>query len=437
MTAAGERSGSFAPARGLTGEARVPADKSISHRAAMVGAISESPVEIRNFLRADDTNSTLNALAACGVRIENLTGSEPVVHGAGLRGLQAPAETIDIGNSGTSIRLLPGIFAGQRGSFVLDGDPSIRRRPMDRIVKPLRGMGVDITAEGGRFAPLLVTGGPVHGITYELPVASAQVKSAILLAGLFADGPTTVIEPAVCRDHTEIMLAQAGARVEKDGLKTTVYPARRLHLDQITVPADFSSAAFFLVAATIVPGSSISLPAVGTNPTRTGLIDIMERMGADIEMRPAPGHSSGEPVSDLRVRAATLSGVEVGGDITGRAIDELPLVALLGAFADGDTVVSGAAELKVKESDRIAGLVSNLAAIGVDIEATEDGFIVHGGAGVEGGIFKSMGDHRLAMLGAIAGLGSRTGVEVIGFACVSVSFQGYAAALNGLTEGGA
>lgn len=423
----------FAPARaGLRGTVRVPADKSVSHRAAMIASVCDAIVEIHDFLRADDTLATLRAMAACGVRVENLERGDPVVHGVGLRGLSAPAGAIDIGNSGTSIRLLAGLFAGQRGTFVLDGDASIRRRPMDRIVEPLQLMGVDIEARENSFAPVKVTGGPVKAISYRLPVASAQAKSAILLAGLFGDGPTTVIEPAVCRDHTEIMLEAAGVRVEKEGLTTTICPPDRLHLDSLTVVSDFSSAAFFLVAAAIVPGSDVLIKAAGVNPTRTGLIDIMQEMGADIvlENRRSEG---GEPVADIRVRPAPLKGVEVRGDISGRAIDELPLVALLGAFASGDTVVRGAAELKVKESDRIAGLAANLAAAGVQIEPTDDGFKVHGSDGVTGGgLFKSMGDHRMAMLGAITGLASRSGVQVAGFDCISVSFPEFGQMLSGL-----
>lgn len=438
----------FMPSGGLKGTLRVPADKSVSHRAAIIAAISDSPVRINNFLRAADTNSTLQAITACGVRVESPGGGDPktgesgpfrgdngdnelnpdesslIVHGVGLRGLKAPGSVINIGNSGTSIRLLPGIFAGQSGSFTLDGDESIRLRPMDRIVKPLREMGVDIEAREGRFAPVTVKGGKVCRIRYEMPVASAQVKSALLLAGLFADGPTEVVEPAVCRDHTEIMLAQAGARVEKEDLLTRIYPAERLQLDLVDVVADFSSAAFFLVAATIIPGSEITLTGVGVNPTRTGLLDILLDMGADITL--VNNHlQGGELVADLKVRHARLHGQAVGGGITGRAIDELPLLALAGAFAEGETLVTGAAELKVKESDRIAGLVDNLAAIGVQIEALADGFVVHGIHGPLSGRFQSRGDHRLAMLGAVSGLASRGGVKVDDFDCVAVSHPSF------------
>lgn len=391
--------GGGGPTTGLKGSLTVPPDKSISHRAAIIAAICDAPVRIHNFLAAADTLATLRALEACGVAVErgDVGGSgggrdagEPgdegdarggsssggaglTVRGAGLKGLKPPDGVIDVGNSGTTMRLLPGVFAGQEGEFTLDGDESIRRRPMDRIVAPLKEMGVEIEARDGRYAPVKVSGGSVRGIDYRMPVASAQVKSTLLLAGLYADGPVTVREPAACRDHTEIMLARAGARVERKGLNVTVHPAGRLTLDEVEVPGDFSSAAFFIVAAAIVAGSELKIEGVGVNPTRTGLLDILKDMGADISLE-RQCSAGGEPVADLLVRWAPLKGVEVGGEISGRAIDELPLVALAGAFAEGETVVSGAAELKVKESDRIAGLVENLAGVGVDIE-------VRGGVG--------------------------------------------------------
>ncbi|MHB1055896.1 MAG: 3-phosphoshikimate 1-carboxyvinyltransferase [Thermoleophilia bacterium] len=425
MAATAGRAVSFLPAAGLRGEVMVPADKSISHRAAMIAAICVSPVQIEYFLEADDTLATMSAIGACGVSIERQEPGRYVIAGRGLRGFKAPAAPIDIGNSGTSMRLLPGIFAGQRGCFILDGDSSIRRRPMDRIVEPLRAMGIDIQAENdGIYAPLKVCGGPVGAIDYQLPVASAQVKSAVLLAGLFADGPTSVTEPAVCRDHTERMLRQAGAKVTRDGMRTRIQPAAALELDRVVVPGDFSSAAFFMVA-TVVSGSRVTLTRVGVNDTRTGLLDIMVGMGADITIQNRM-NIAGEPYADIAVGHASLTGVEVTADITGRAIDELPLVALLGACASGDIVVRGAAELKVKESDRIGGLVDNMQAVGVDIEALADGFVVHGdGAGLTGGAFASNGDHRMAMLGAVAGLASRAGVTVDDFACAAVSYPAF------------
>ncbi len=417
----------FMPSGGLKGTIQAPADKSVSHRAAVIAAISDSTVKIKNFLRAADTQCTLRAIAACGVPVDNLddvSPGDPVIHGAGLRGLRPPAGPIDIGNSGTSIRLLPGVFAGQEGSFTLDGDESIRLRPMDRIVEPLQKMGVSIKARDGLYAPLTVTGGSVHAVHFDMPVASAQVKSSLLLAALYADGPTEVVEPAVCRDHTEIMLAAAGARIEKEGLLTRIYPAKHLHMDDVDIIADISSAAFWLVAGSIVPGSEITLTGVGVNPTRTGLLDILLEMGADITLE-NECRRKGELVADLTVRYARLHGLAVGGGIVGRAIDELPLLALAGAFATGETLVTGAAELKVKESDRIAGLVENLDAIGVHIKGTDDGFVVRGIHGPLGGSFFSHGDHRMAMLGAVAGLASREGVEVVDFDSVSVSYPSF------------
>ncbi len=422
----------FSPAGGLRGTLALPPDKSISHRAAIIGAICDSPEEIGNFLGSDDTAATLAAIQACGVRVERPGRGSLVIHGAGLRGLSAPAAAIDAANSGTTMRLLAGVFAGQRGCFTLDGDASLRRRPMDRIVTPLRSMGVSIEARDDNFAPLKICGGKVRALDYQMPVASAQVKSALLLAGLYGDGPTVVREPVACRDHTEIMLKAAGARVEKEGLLTRIYPAAKLRLDRVVVPADFSAAAFFLVAASIIPGSRIALPAVGVNPTRTGLLDILDEMGARIVRKPAPG-TQAEPANDLHVEAAQLKGVRISGEISGRAIDELPLVALAGAFAEGETVVSGASELRLKEADRIRGVVDNLAGIGINIKARPDGFVVRGGGKrPRGGKFKSLGDHRLAMLGAVAGAASREGVEVQGFDCVSVSYPDFRKGLMSL-----
>ncbi len=424
----------FRPSGGLRGSLQVPADKSISHRAALIAAISDGPVEILNFLEAADTHYTLEALAACGVGVEDHGGGTRMITGVGLRGFRQPETALDLGNSGTTIRLLPGILAGQDGRFTLDGDESLRRRPMDRVVEPLRLMGVEIEAREGRYAPLVIEGGDVRAAIYEMPMASAQVKSAILLAGLYADAPTEVTEPSACRDHTEIMLANAGASLERKGLRTIIYPADFLQLESVAVPGDFSSAAFLLLGATIIPGSQLELPAVGVNPTRTGLLDILVEMGADITLEHT--HSqAGEPVADITVQSASLSAVEVGAEISGRTIDELPLVALAAAFADGDTTVRGASELRHKESDRISSLIDNLSALGVHIEMLEDGFRVRGGPGILGGTCNSLGDHRMAMLGAVAGLASRAGVKVRGYGCVDVSFPGFREALAAVEAG--
>ena len=335
------------------------------------------------------------------------SGADMVIGGVGLRGAREVSGPIDVGNAGTLIRLLPGWLAGQPGGrWTLDGDDSIRRRPMGRIAEPLRAMGAKIECREDRFAPLVVHASALSGIEYELPVASAQVKSCLLLAGLLADGPTTVIEPLPSRDHTEIMLAAAGVPIERTGNRVTVEPVDGLAIESIAVPADFSSAAFFVVAATLVPGSQLLIEGVGLNATRVGLLDVLDRMGAGVD-RGAVRDAGGEPVGDLRVRQAGLRATEVGAAEVPALIDELPLVALLGVFAEGRTVVSGAEELRHKESDRIATVVGGLRGLGAEIEATDDGFVVEGTGELRGGEIDSHGDHRLAMLGAVAGLASQ------------------------------
>lgn len=419
----------FDPAAPLSGALTPPPDKSISHRAALIAALSDGPVEIANYLRAADTISTAAAVHELGATIETHeareSGADMMIAGVGLRGAREHPEPIEVGNAGTLMRLLPGWLAGQgHGRWTLDGDDSIRRRPMERIAEPLRQMGAEIECREGRFAPLVVTGSALSGIEYELPVASAQVKSCLLLAGLLADGPTTVIEPLPTRDHTEIMLAAAGARVTRGANRVTIEPAERIALESIAVPGDFSSAAFFVVAATLVGGSQLLIEGVNLNPTRTGLLDVMERMGAAIDLG-ARRDSGGEPVGDLDVRHAQLRGTEVGAAEVPALIDELPLVALLGVFAAGRTVVTGAQELRHKESDRIATVVEGLKGLGAQIEATEDGFVIEGSGGLAGGAIDSHGDHRLAMLGAVAGLASQDGVEVRDFAAAAVSYPGF------------
>jgi 3-phosphoshikimate 1-carboxyvinyltransferase len=414
----------FAPAGPLRGEIAAPPDKSLSHRAALLGAMSSTPVRITNYLDAEDTNSTLAAVRALGARVANGR-----VHGPGLRGVARNA-TIDVGNAGTLMRLLPGWLAGQDGgAWTLDGDASIRRRPVDRIAAPLTRMGAELEAREDRFPPFTVHGRRLRGIEYRLPMASAQVKSCVLLAGLLADGPTTVIEPKPSRDHTERLLLRAGARLERDGDRVTVHPADQLHLDHIHVLGDPSSAAFHIAAAALVPGSRIRITDVGLNWTRTGFLQIVRRMGGRIEGEleaPAAGPlSPDEPFGDLEISHAPLTGTTVEPDEVPLAIDELPLVALLGCFAEGETVVRGAEELRVKESDRIASVVEGLRGLGATIEATEDGFAVTGSSGLRGGVLRANGDHRLAMLGAIAGLASQEGVEVVGMEAAAVSYPGF------------
>jgi len=445
----------FAPSGPLRGELRPPPDKSISHRAALIGAMTEGPVDVAGCLDAADTRATLVALRRLGVEVEQESrsaapgGIDIRVHGIGLRGPGERIESggdpvaLDVGNAGTLIRLLPGWLAGQgRGAWRLDGDDSIRRRPVDRVAEPLHEMGAALECRDGRLPPLDVAGGALHGISYRMPVASAQVKSCVLLAGLQADGETQVIEPASTRDHTERMLSAWGARVTIEDLRTvptvgggparriTVQPAAALSGAAVTVPGDFSSAAFMLVAATIVEGSRVRLTDVGLNPTRIGLLGILNRMEAPIEVDEGP--EGVEPTGTILARHGPLKATRVHAEEVPLAIDELPLVALLGCFAEGTTVVSGAGELRHKESDRIATVVDGLRAIGADIEATEDGFAVTGTRGLRGGPLAAHGDHRLAMLGAVAGLASRDGVEVQGMDAAAVSYPGFESDLRTL-----
>jgi 3-phosphoshikimate 1-carboxyvinyltransferase len=347
-----------------------------------------------------------------------------------LRGA-APAR-VDVGNAGTLLRLLPGWLAGQEtGEWTLDGDESIRRRPIDRIVEPLRLMGARLRCRDDRLTPLEIESAPLGGIEYEMPVASAQVKSCLLFAGLLAEGETRVVESLPSRDHTERMLAAAGADVRHDGSAVTVRRAERLEPAAIVVPADFSSAAFFVVAALLVPGSDVVLEGVGLNPTRVGLLAILRRMGAELEIEPEGGRG-GEPVGRIRIRPSELRGTEVSGAEIPLAIDELPLVALAACFASGTTTIRDAAELRRKESDRIATVTEALTALGASIEATEDGMTIEGGEGLRGGAVDSHGDHRIAMLGAIAGLASRDGVAVEGMDAAAVSYPGFEADLGSL-----
>jgi 3-phosphoshikimate 1-carboxyvinyltransferase len=428
----------FDPVDGLVGELVPPPDKSISHRAAIVGAMSDGHVRVRGYLRSADTSGTLEAVAALGARLVDAqprgAGLDLELAGAGLRGADPGAAAIDVGNSGTLIRILPGWLAGQpRGLWALQGDESIARRPVDRVVHPLRRMGATVDCREGGLPPIVVEGSDLHGVEYELPVASAQVKSCVLLAGLLADGETTVIEPLPTRDHTEIMLRAAGVAVRAQEGRVTVGGERRLELGEVDVPGDFSSAAFFIAAATLVPGSELRLRGVGVNPTRTGFLQVLERMGGDVEVerRDAAG---GEPAGDLLVRSARLRGTEVEPAEVPLAIDELPLVALLGAFAEGTTIVRGAQELRRKESDRVTTVVDGLRALGARIEAAPDGFVVAGGGELQGGRIDAAGDHRIAMLGAVAGMASRTGVEVDAFEAAAVSYPTFADDLRGITR---
>ncbi|HYM46678.1 MAG TPA: 3-phosphoshikimate 1-carboxyvinyltransferase [Solirubrobacteraceae bacterium] len=418
----------FEPSTGLAGELRAPADKAISHRAALLGAMAAEPVRIENYLHAADTTSTLQAVGALGALVEIRDG-EVVIRGTGLRDVREPGRPIDVGNAGTLMRLLPGWLAAQDGrSFTLDGDASIRRRPVDRIVVPLSQMGAELQATDGRFPPLRIRGAHLRAISYEVPVASAQVKSCILLAGLAADGATTVGEPERSRDHTERMLLRAGVNVHRHGRHVTVVNVDELVLDRLRVPGDASSAAFMVAAGVLVPRSRLLIADVGANWTRSGFLRIVRRMRGIVlgDLEEETGElSSHEPVTDLDVAHGALEATAVEPEEVPLAIDELPLVALLGCFAEGETVVRGAQELRVKESDRIAGVVEGLRGLGADIEATEDGFAVRGTGGLRGGLLDARGDHRMAMMGAVAGLASREGVEVAGIEVAAVSYPGF------------
>ncbi len=421
----------FEPSGPLTGELIAPADKSISHRAALLGAMASYPLRIENYLHAADTTSTLNAVRALGALVE-VRPDAVVVRGSGLREAREPAGRagpIDVGNAGTPLRLLPGWLAAQEGrSFTLDGDESIRRRPVDRVIEPLRLMGAGLDAREGRYPPLSVRGARLHSISYTLPVASAQVKSCVLLAALAADGASTVTEPERSRDHTERMLLGAGVRIHRNGRSVTVTNADELVLERVRVPGDPSSAAFMIAAGVLVGGSRLLIRDVGVNWTRSGFLRILMRMQGIVlgDLEDETGELiAHEPVSDLDVAAGGLEGTFVGPEEVPLAIDELPLIALLGCFAEGETVVRGAQELRLKESDRIATVVDGLRGLGADIEATDDGFAVTGTGGLRGGVLEAHGDHRLAMLGAVAGLASREGVEVRGIEAAAISYPGF------------
>jgi 3-phosphoshikimate 1-carboxyvinyltransferase len=428
----------FDPSGPLRGTVVPPADKSISHRAALFAAMTDEPVTIHNYLEAEDTHSTLDAIVSLGAAVDPAEHAQ-VVRGVGLRtAAAATGGMLNVGNAGTLMRLLPGWLAGQPGgAWRLDGDASIRKRPMDRIAEPLRRMGADIQLTDDRFAPMVVTGMQLHGTEHRLEVASAQVKSCLLIAGMLAEGATSVHEPHQSRDHTERLLARARAPFEREGATVRISPVDELELEDLTVPGDPSSAAFVAAAACVVPGSKVVLEGMGLNWTRAGFFRIAQRMGAviigDFEERPE-GVPADEPVGDVDVTQAPLEGTVVDPEEVPLAIDELPLVALLGCFADGETIVRGAGELRVKESDRIAGVVDGLRGLGADIEATGDGFAVRGTGGLAGGTIDSRGDHRLAILGAVAGLASRDGVEVEGVEAAAVSYPGFADDLRSLAS---
>ena len=374
------------------GQIKVPGDKSISHRAVMLGSLANGVTEISGFLKGADCLSTIDCFRKMGIDID-INGENITVHGNGLRGLKKPNEMLYTGNSGTTTRLLCGILAGQNFDTSITGDASIQKRPMGRVVQPLSMMGAKIENE---YCPLYITGTKLHGIDYKMPVASAQVKTAIILAGLYADGETVIHEIEKSREHTELMLSAMGADLTVDNLDITVKPTNDLTAVNVDVPGDISSAAFFLVLGAIMPNSQITVTNVGINPTRTGIIDVLKDMGADITLENVHT-SAGETVADITVRSSSLKGTTVGGNIIPRLIDELPIIAVAAVFADGQTVIKDAQELKVKETNRIRAVVDEFNKCGIDITETDDGMIINGGKSIHGADFKTYGDHRMAM----------------------------------------
>ena len=410
------------PCGPLHGEITVPGDKSISHRAVMLGALANGTTHITGFLMGEDCLSTIDCFRKMGVSID-VSDKEVVVEGVGLHGLTAPKCELYTGNSGTTTRLLSGILAGQSFTSTMNGDATIQRRPMGRVMKPLREMGASIEGKDDNFCPLTMHPSELHGIEYRLPVASAQLKSAILLAGLYAEGQTTVIEPAPSRDHTERMFRALGVEIETNGNAITLNPPEDLHAVDIAVPSDISSAAYFLVAGAIVPGSELTIKNVGVNPTRTGIIDVLRDMGADITE--SNFREEAEPVCDLTVRYSHLHGTEIGGAIIPRLIDELPVIAVAAAFAEGETVIRDAQELKVKESNRIASMVAELSKAGVDVEETDDGMIVRGGEKPHGASFETYKDHRIAMSLSILGLAAEGASRIDEPEVVAISYPDF------------
>lgn len=417
----------------LKGEIKVPGDKSISHRAVMFGSISNGTTSVTNFLPGEDCLSTISCFRNLGVEI-NQDGSQVTVHGKGLSGLEKSDKTLYVGNSGTTIRLMMGILSGLPFETRLEGDDSIAKRPMTRVTVPLSKMGANITGRNnGEFTPLNIIGQNLTGITYELPVASAQVKSAILLAGLQAEGTTTVIEPVKTRDHTERMIRQFGGNVEQMGDKVIVCGGQELTGTHIDVPGDISSAAFFLAAGAIIPGSEILLKNVGLNPTRTGIIDVLKDMGAKLSIEEYDQNSA-EPAGDIRIKFSQLKGTTVAGELIPRLIDEIPVIALLASQAEGRTVIKDAAELKVKETNRIDSVVDELTKLGAKIEATEDGMIIEGKTALTGGSVSTYGDHRIGMMLSVAALISSGEVRLTGSEAVAVSYPGFYEDLYSLSQ---
>ena len=406
---------------GLKGTVCVPGDKSISHRSIILGSICDGTTEVHHFLQGADCLSSIACFRQMGINIEN-TGDIVRIHGKGLHGLSKPLDVLDTGNSGTTTRLMSGILAGQNFDCIINGDSSIQTRPMKRIITPLSMMGASIESlRNNDCAPLHIIGKKLTGIHYDSPVSSAQVKSAILLAGLYADGETSVTEPVLSRNHTELMLRGCGGNVVSQGTTAILHPVNRLEAQKIIVPGDISSAAYFMAAGLIVPGSEICIENVGINPTRDGMIRVCQAMGGNISLENIR-EICGEPVADMVVRHSSLHGTIIEGELIPTLIDEIPIIAIMASFAEGQTIIRDAAELKVKESDRIAVMTENLTAMGVDITATDDGMIINGGKTPHGAAIQSHLDHRIAMSFAVAALASDGETEIIGSECVNISY---------------
>ena len=408
----------------LKGEITVPGDKSISHRGIMLGALANGTTSITNFLKGADCLSTISCFQKMGIEIEE-TESEILVHGKGLHGLSAPKEILDAGNSGTTTRLISGILAGQNFSCDLTGDASIQKRPMKRIMTPLSMMGADITSvHNNGCAPLHIKGAPLKGISYQSPVASAQVKSCVLFAGLYADGKTSVTEPFLSRNHSELMLSSFGASVQTCGTTATIEPEPVLTAQKVEVPGDISSAAFFIAAGLLIPGSELLIKNVGINPTRDGILRVCKQMGANLELLNTRTQC-GEPVADILVKHSELNGTIIEGDLIPTLIDELPVIAVMAACANGETIIRNAEELKVKESNRLEIIVHHLSEMGCDITGTEDGMIIRGGKPLHGAVLDSHLDHRIAMSFAVAGLVADGETEITNADCVNISYPGF------------
>lgn len=414
----------FTRAQKLHGEVTIPGDKSISHRTVMFGSLAEGTTEVTGFLRGADCLSTIDCFRRLGISIED-KGERILIHGKGLHGLSAPSVILDAGNSGTTTRLISGILSGQNFETTLTGDASIQKRPMGRIIEPLSQMGAAITSlSGNGCAPLRIQGRPLHGIHYTTKVASAQVKSSILLAGLYADAPTSVTEPALSRNHSELMLRFFGADVKSEGTTAAIQPEPKLIGQKVQVPGDISSAAYFIAAGCITPDSELLIKNVGTNPTRDGILRACRMMDADVTLL-NQNTDSGEPTADLLVRTSSLKGCIIEGDLIPTLIDELPVIAVMACFAEGTTIIRDAAELKVKESDRIAVMKENLTAMGAKVTATNDGMIIEGGYPLHGAVIDSHLDHRIAMSFAVAALNADGETEILGADCVNISYPAF------------